>query len=257
MSAEILKRQRQTLRHQRRLKAWQGVWRFLALCGITGGLIWSFSSPHVMIRGKSQVKITGNRLLTESQIQKMLEIDYPQYIWQLSMNQLREGLITQPPIEEVYLTRQLLPTKITLIVEERQPVAKAVVGNQTGFLDEEGVWIPQTFYSAETKVIPASSLQVLGFDEPYRPYWVKLYPLLTTSAVKITVVDWRDPSNLILKTELGMVHFGSYGDDFLQKLAALAKLRKLPSQVSQERIIYIDLSNPNAPSVHLKDSPSS
>ncbi len=257
VSAETLKRQRQNLRHQRRLKAWQGIWRFVMLCSMTGGLVWSFHLPHWMIRGKSQVKITGNQLLNEAQIQQTLQIDYPQSVWQLPIHQLRQRLIAQPPINDVYFTRQLLPAQITLTVKERQPVAEATVAGKAGFLDEAGIWIPQTSYPASTQITPSSPLKVLGFNEQYPDYWVTLYPLLVNSPIAVTVVDWRDPSNLILTTELGKVHFGSYGDNFPQQLAALAKLGKLPTRVSPERIIYIDLSNPNAPSVHLKELPSS
>ena len=58
---DSLKSRRKTLRVQRRFKAWQGVWRFLALLGMMGGLIWMVSWAHWMIRDKSQIKIVGNR----------------------------------------------------------------------------------------------------------------------------------------------------------------------------------------------------
>lgn len=255
ISAETLKHQRQTLRHQRRLKAWQGVWRFVALCGMTGGLVWGLSLPHWMIRSKSQINITGHQFLKESQIQAMLPIDYPQSIWQLPINRLKQTMVNQPPIDEVYFSRQLFPTQLTMTVKERQPVAEAEVKGEAGFLDAEGIWIPRTVYPADQSITPSSQLTVLGFTQSYRHYWQQLYPWLINSPVKIRGVDWRDPSNLILTTELGKVHFGTYGDNFPQQLKALIKLRQLPSQVSIERIIYIDLSNPNAPSVHLKDPP--
>ncbi|MEA5511528.1 FtsQ-type POTRA domain-containing protein [Crocosphaera sp. UHCC 0190] len=253
--ADALKTQRQTLSHQRRLKAWQGVWRFAALCGMTGGLVWSLGLPDWVIRGSSQVKITGNQLLNLEQIQQMLQMNYPQSIWQLPIHQLTEQLESQPPIEDIHITRQLFPAQITLTVKERQPVAKASFGKEGGFLDAEGVWIPQKFYPQGAKIATATQLTILGLNRQSQTYWEQMYPMMISSPVKIMIVDWRDPSNLILKTDLGTVHCGTYDHKFSQQLSVLAKLRKLPSQVPKERIIYIDLSNPDSPSVHLKDPP--
>ncbi|MDJ0600310.1 MAG: FtsQ-type POTRA domain-containing protein [Crocosphaera sp.] len=255
--ADSLKNQRQNLRHQRRLKGWQGVWRFVFLCGMTGGLIWTVSLPHWLIQAKSQIKILGNERLDQKQIHTMLDLTYPQLIWKLPIHQLREKLESQPPLETVYMTRQLFPVEVTITVKERQPVATATMGQQAGFIDDEGVWIPQSFYQ-DAKVKPSVQLKVLGLSSQSLTYWKSIYPLIVSSPVKITAIDWRDPSNLILHTALGKVHCGTYRDreQFLEQLQELSKLRQLSSQVAKERIIYIDLSQPDAPSVHLKDIPS-
>lgn len=253
---DSLKDQRQTLRHQRRLKAWQGVWRFLFLCGTTGGLIWSVSLPHWLIREKSQIKVLGNERLQTEQIHAMLGMSYPQLIWKLPIHQLREKLENQPPLETVYMTRQLLPVEVTIMVKEREPVAEAIMADKVGFIDDDGVWIPQTFYE-QAKEKPSVKLKVLGLSQQSLTYWKSIYPLIVNSPVKITTIDWRDPSNLILYTALGKVHFGTYLDreQFLQQLQELGKLRQLSSTVAKERIIYIDLSKSDSPSVHLKDIP--
>ena len=118
------------------------------------------------------------------------------------------------------------------------------------------VWIPATFYQ-EAKAKPSVKLKVLGLTPQSLSYWKDIYPLILNSPVEITALDWRDPSNLILDTVLGKVHCGTYlnQEQFLEQLQALGKLSKLSSQVPQEHIIYLDLSNPDAPSVHLKDIP--
>lgn len=254
---DSLKNQRQTLRHQRRLKGWQGIWRFLFLCGMTGGLIWGVSLPHWLIREKSQIKILGNERLHKERIHTMLDMSYPQLIWKLPIHQLREELENQPPLERVYLTRQLFPVEVTVMVKERQPVAEAIMEGQAGFIDAQGVWIPRSFYQ-DAKVQPSVQLKVLGLSPQSLTYWESIYPLIISSPVEITAIDWRDPSNLILHTALGKVHCGTYRDreQLLKQLQGLSKLRQLSSQVAQERIIYLDLSNPDAPSVHLKDMPS-
>ena len=253
---DCLKNKRQNLRTQRRLKAWQGVWRFIFLCGMTGGLIGGINLPHWLIGEKSQIKILGNERLHQEQIHTMLDLSYPQLIWKLPIHQLRQKLESQPPLETVYMTRQLWPVEVTVMVKERQPIAEATMGRKAGFIDDEGVWITATFYQ-EAKAKPSVKLKVLGLTPQSSSYWKDIYPLILNSPVEITALDWRDPSNLILDTVLGKVHCGTYlnQEQFLEQLQALGKLSKLSSQVPQERIIYLDLSNPDAPSVHLKDIP--
>lgn len=254
-----LKNQRETLRHQRRLKAWQGVWRFVALCGMTGGLIGSINLPHWLIEDESQIKIMGNERLHPEQIHQMLDIPYPQLIWKLPIHRLREKLQSQSPLKTVYITRQLLPVQVEVMVTEREPVAAATIDGKAGFLDASGVWIPQTFYQADAEVKPSVQLNALGFNQQTLIYWQTIYPLIVSSPVKITAIDWRDPSNLILHTALGKVHLGTYlgTNKFSEQLTALGKLRSLTSKVEAQRIIYIDLSNPDEPSVHLKNIPQS
>ncbi len=255
--ADSLKNQRQTLRSQRRLKAWQGIWRFLFLCGTTGGLIWGVSLPHWFIQDKSQVKILGNERLNTEQIHQMLNMSYPQLIWKLPIHRLTQQLEGQPPLETVYMTRQLLPVEMTVMVKEREPVAEATMAGNPGFIDAQGTWIPQSFYQ-EAKVKPSVQLKVLGLDPQSLTYWESMYPLIVSSPVEIRAIDWRDPSNLILDTALGKVHCGTYlnQEQFLEQLQGLGKLRRLSSKVAKERIIYIDVSKPTAPSVHLTDMPS-
>ncbi len=129
-----LKNQRETLRHQRRLKAWQGVWRFVALCGMTGGLIGSINLPHWLIEDESQIKIMGNERLHPEQIHQMLDIPYPQLIWKLPIHRLREKLQSQSPLKTVYITRQLLPVQVQVMVTERKPALPLMVAAATGSL---------------------------------------------------------------------------------------------------------------------------
>ncbi len=253
---DSLKNKRQNLRSQRRLKAWQGVWRFLFLCGMTGGLIWSVNLPHWLIEEKSQINILGNERLHEDQIHAMLDLSYPELVWKLPIHQLQQKLESQPPVETVYLTRQLLPVEVTVMVKERQPVAEGTMGIKAGFIDDEGVWIPETFYEG-AKDKPSVKLKVLGLTPQSLSYWQDIYPLIINSPVKITALDWRDPSNLVLHTALGKVHCGTYlnQERFVEQLQALGKLRTISSQVDKKRIIYLDLSKPDDPSVHLKEIP--
>jgi cell division protein FtsQ len=255
VSENDLKSRRQELQNQRRWQLVQSVWRFLAVASLAGGVWWLMDQPDWTIEDKSQVEIEGNQLLSAEQIRTLLPLSSPQPIWRLPSQEMGEKLKKTPPLADAQISRQLFPPKLTVVVRERQPVALASSSQGQGYLDAQGVWIPKSFYGKGEKPLQVPSLKVIGFEPHYRPYWVQLYPLLNRSPVKISLVDWRDPSNLVLKTALGNVYFGSASDRFSEKLAVLARMDKLSSRVSVSRIIYIDLRNPAFPSVELKPQP--
>lgn len=253
ISRNQLKSRRQELQHQRRLRALQGVWRFLTIASMAGGIIWAIALPHWSISQKSPIEIEGNRLLSKDQIRQLLLIDKPKSVWQLPTQQLLGHLKATPPIADAQITRQILPPKLIVEVTERQPVALATSKQQEGFLDEEGVFIAKDFYKQrDPRTWKAPTLKVIGYQELYRDRWQQLYPLIVRSTVKIFEIDWRNPSNLILKTELGVVHCGGYSDRFPQQLTVLAQMGQLSSRFAISQLAYIDLSNPTLPTIQLK-----
>lgn len=256
VSPNSIKSRRQALKNQRRWKLLQSIWRLLAVGSLAGGAFWLLLLPYWSLRDKSQVKVVGNRLLSAEQIRRLLPLAYPQSLWKLPAQQLGERLEAAAPIADARVARQLFPPTLTVAVSERQPVAAAPTVQGAGFLDAEGVWIPQRFYREAAKDWKPPTLQVLGFEAAYRPYWQQMYPLLAGSRVKISAVDWRNPQNLILKTELGTVYFGAYTPDFSQKLARLSQMRQLPTRVPSNRLTYIDLTNPTAPTLAVKPQKS-
>ena len=98
------------------------------------------------------------------------------------------------------------------------------------------------------------ALKISGQLDNYRPHWAKFYTLIRQSPVKVLEVDWNDQTNLILKTELGAVHFGAYSNNFAQQLKALDQMRHLSSRVKPTEIAYIDLRNPDSPTIQMNTS---
>jgi cell division protein FtsQ len=145
---------------------------------------------------------------------------------------------------------------VIVSIQERKPVARWRSHQQQGFLDASGTIIPKNYYGRTLPKTQLPSLEVLGYDRQYQQQWQKIYPLVDNLSIKVTAIDWRNPSNLVLKTELGQVYLGFYKDRLPQKLTALVQSRQLSSKIPLARILYIDLSNPDAPTVQLKPQPA-
>jgi cell division protein FtsQ len=92
---------------------------------------------------------------------------------------------------------------------------------------------------------------VIGSRDQYRPYWSEVYQAVSHSPVKVFEIDWQNPANLILKTELGNVHFGPYSSRFTEQLGVLDRMRELPTHISPSKIAYIDLKNPDFPAIQM------
>lgn len=271
ISRTDLNQRRRDLRRQRRVRGLQSGWRVVAVSGLTAGLVWVSTLPSWVIRQPDQVEIEGNQLLTTEAIQALLPLEYPQSLLQVRPQALVQALETKAPIAEATVTRHLFPPRLTVQVKERQPVAVAILDipasktagtpglatgktSKTGLLDASGKWMSLESYAAVKKAFKLPSLKVLGMRSEHAPYWAELYPIISRSPVKILEIDWRNPTNLILKTELGVVHVGPYSSSFAAQVSTIDQMRKLPQHLKSTQIAYIDLRNPTAPAVQVLKS---
>ena len=268
--SELADRRRQ-LRHQRRWRTFQVIWQVLALGGLIGGLVWGLSQIDWMLRQPSQISIEGNKVLSANTIRSILAIQYPQSILTVQPQAIAQRLETEAPIADATVTRRLFPPSLAVQIQERYPVAVAQFSasyqppslktkpgqrSNLALLDEEGAWIPYSVYVALNPTQKLPELKVVGMREEYRSLWAELYLQVIRSPVKISEIDWRNPANLFLRTELGLVRLGAYSPRFIEQLQALDQMRDLSKQVNFDQIAYIDLSNPETPLIEMKDSPS-
>jgi cell division protein FtsQ len=269
ISQTDLAQRRQKLRRQRRVRLVQAIWRMLAVAGLAGGLIWVSTNPVWLIRTANQVKVEGNRFLPTQTVRSLLPITYPQSLLRVEPHQIEQELKAKAPIAEVSVNRQLFPPGLTVRIQERLPVAvwlatpgDAQLLNQrptkdqnlatkVGLLDESGVQIALENFLLTERSLKLPALRVIGDTQHFRPIWSKLYREITRSPVKISEIDFQNPANVVLKTDLGTVQVGSYTDLFPEQLKTLDRMRKLPNQISLNQIAYIDLRNPASPTIQM------
>ena len=248
-------------RHNGYLKTLLSLWQMLAMCGLLGGLIWAITRPNWILRDSNQIMIEGNRLLPRQAILSLLPLNYPKWLLQISPHELSQAVESNAAIADVNVTRRLFPSGLVIQVEERVPVAIAITklapSSSTpypkvsmGFLDPDGVWIPRQSYPPQVRqFLKSPNLKVIGVPESYRSYWTPLYQAVSHSSVKVMEIDCQDRGNLILKTELGIVHLGPYTTGLAEQFKVLEQMRQLPRQLNLSQIEYIDLKNPATPLV--------
>lgn len=261
VSSKDLGRRRQQLRHQRRLKLVQVMWQALTLSGLTGGLLWAINQPIWFIRQSEQIEVKGNRLLSDQMVRSFLPLSYPQSLWKIQPQILEKSLESRSQIADAYVERQMFPPSLTITIQERESVAIAYSapredqGNpnpEIGWLDANGDWMPLENYQEleKTKQLPA--LKVTGNVATYRMYWSQVYQAISRSPLKILAINWTDPNNLILETEIGQVHLGPYTSKFPEQLRVIDQMRNLPNQLDTSKMLYFDLKNPEQPLAQMK-----
>jgi cell division protein FtsQ len=269
VSRSDLANRRKQLRRQRRWRFLVSFWQTTAIISLAGGLVWLTTQPNWVLQDATQVTIDGNELLSPGTVRSLLPIQYPQSLLHLDPDAIATHLEAQGPIAVATVNRQLLPPGLTVQIQERHPVAIWVqAATQTslnapglsaaqqsdrsntadiGLIDERGFWMSLSGYVELDDSLSLPSLKVLGMREQQRSQWSMLYQSLQRAPIRTYEIDWRDPSNLILETELGRVHFGPYSDRFEEQLKVLDQLRELPQQIDMTNVDYIDLRNPDSP----------
>ena len=263
VSQAQLTNRRKQLRRARRIRSVQSLWRSLFVGGLVSTLGWGITSSDLVIRQPEQIAIEGNHFLSAQAIRSLLPLSYPQSLLQVQPQTLAKELESQGPISEAIVSRQLVPPGLTIQVKERKPVAIAIGAaapqnsktarstSPEGLLDEQGVWMPASSYQSAEQDFELPTLKVIGSSDRYRPYWSDLYQAVSHSPVKVFEIDWQNPANIILKTELGKVHLGPYSSRVADQLAILDRMRELPTHVNPSQIAYIDLTNPEFPAIQM------
>lgn len=274
ISLAELRGRRLTLRRKRRLHTVQAIWRTVASAGLASGLVWGATQPIWVINTPDQIAVEGNEIIPDRGVRSLLSLSYPQSLLRIEPQALASRLTSnQSAIASATVTRQLIPPGLMVQVQERQPVAIAIgtpaPGSQliasstkempqmrspVGLLDANGVLVPLDKYKALGASISLPPLKILGVRERDLAKWPKIYQVLRQSTVKISEIDWRNRTNIILKTELGIVHLGPYSSQFAEQLEVLDRLRALPTKLKSSQIAYIDLKNPDSPALQMIQS---
>ena len=263
-SKENLTARRNTLKRKRHRLFWQRLWRQTAMVGLTVGCLSLATSNRWQLRSAEQITLSGNRLLPDHEIHKLLDIDYPQSLLKVQPLEMENTLVYEGPIADAIVKRRLLPPGLNIRIQERTPVAISLPNTEVaiksinddpqsfskmGLLDADGYWMP--YNSFTTLGAKEPKLQVQGMRPTYQKDWPAIYRELQKNPVAVSRLDWRDPANLILHTELGIVHMGPYGQNFSKQLNALDRMRNLNAKMNIEEIAFIDMRNPDNPTLEI------
>lgn len=234
---------------QRRLTQ-LSLWRSCCLIFCTMGLGLAAILPNSQIKASTQVRINGKTLVSEDAIYQALKLSYPQYIWSVNGLELAQKIESIPSVEAAKVNKQIIPPLITISLQEKTPVALATSQGEVGFLNSQGEWIAQKFYSSIKADFPLPKLKVTNYQIEWAQTWQQIYQLIFLyPELEVSEVNWQASGGIFLDTKIGRVFLGSESSYLEQQFKIISKLKNLPKQLKKSEIAYIDLSNPEVNSI--------
>lgn len=247
---------RRELRQQRRAERWRNLWRLLVFSGLSAGLATVLLRQGWILQSPSQVEVTGSRIVSREQVIQAGQLRFPLPLLALRPRELKATLSAALPVEQVRISRWMLPPRLRVDLVDRQAVARAqrrsAHGPEQGFIDRVGNWIDQR-QSAGLPIQPQSDLMVIGWQERHRPALAMVLANRTAIGPGLKEIRFNAGGDLWLTTaELGSVRLGPIDGQLARRLEVVAHLnRNLPVQIRGKRPELIDLSDPEQPELSL------
>jgi cell division protein FtsQ len=250
----VLRRKEQ--RSQRRRERLRQLWRILVLSCLSAGLGYVLLRQGWTLRNPEQVEVLGSAVVHRDQVITAAGLRFPQPLMTLQPRQLARELMEALPVEQVKVSRLMLPPRLRVELTDREAVARAVRrtdrGPETGFVDGGGNWISVRQHQG-VRSKGDLSLLVVGWNPSHRPVLARLLEERATIGPGLREIRFEPDGSLWLVTApLGQVRLGPPDGQLDRRLEVVAHLgRTLPGRLKGAPPRLIDLSDPEQPEISL------
>ena len=254
--AGIAPERRRQLRQQRRRERLRQLWRITLLSVTATGLGWVLLREGWVLRNPDQIEVLGSSQVHREQVIREAHLQLPLSLLSLKPQELAQRLSAGLPVEQVQISRLMLPPRLRISLVEREAVAQAQRrsnrGMERGFVDRLGNWMTSRQQrSSSTTRTP--QVMVLGWQERLRAPLSEVLAQQEQLGSALQQVRFEPNGSLWLRTAaLGDVHLGPPDDRLTRRLEVLRHLSShLPKQIKNLKIQSIDLSDPEQPELGL------
>jgi cell division protein FtsQ len=247
---------RRQLRQERRADRLLNLWRLVVFSAMAGGLGYGLLTQGWTLRSPSQVEVSGSRLVSRDQVIQAAGLSFPQPLLALQPRQIIQTLSTALPVENVRVSRLMLPPRLRVELIDRSAVARAERRNkdglEQGYVDRLGNWISLR-QNLGVRLEGTQELRVVGWNERHRPALAKVLQERPAFGGKLQEIRFDPEGSLWLSTkDLGPVRLGPADGQLERRLAVAAHLNAtLPANLRGRRPQIVDLSDPDQPELSL------
>lgn len=247
---------RRELRRQRRMERLRDGWRVLVYAALTTGLGFVLLREGWTLQSPNQVEVSGSRVVSREQVIEAAKLQFPLPLLTLQPRLLRNNLADTLPVEQVRVTRLMLPPRLRVELVDREAIARAQrrtpKGPETGFVDRTGRWIhadPRT----RMRLGGEASIRVVGWNERHLPVLAKVLEAREQIGPGLQEIRFEPDGSLWITTrDLGPLRLGPADSKLGRRLQVLIHLnRTLPGRLAGKRPTSIDLSDPEQPELNL------
>ncbi|MCX5960801.1 MAG: FtsQ-type POTRA domain-containing protein [Cyanobacteria bacterium] len=247
---------RRQLRQERRADRLLNLWRLVVFSAMAGGLGYGLLTQGWTLRSPSQVEVSGSRLVNRDQVIQAAGLSFPQPLLALQPRQIIQTLSTALPVENVRVSRLMLPPRLRVELIDRSAVARAERRNkdglEQGYVDRLGNWI-NLRQNLGVRLEGIQELRVVGWNERHRPALAKVLQERPAFGGKLQEIRFDPEGSLwLITTDLGPVRLGPADGQLERRLAVAAHLNAtLPANLRGRRPQIVDLSDPDQPELSL------
>jgi cell division protein FtsQ len=252
---------RRQLRQQRRQEQLCNLWRILFLSGAATGLGWLLLRQGWVLREPSQIEIIGSRQVSRDQVLHEGQLQLPLQLLSLRPRLLADRLAAGLPVEQVQVSRLMLPPRLRIELVDREAVARAQrrgpQGLEEGYVDRMGNWMTSRQQRSRAGG-GTPTVQVLGWQPTLRPALALILARQRSLGSSLQEVRFEANGSLWLRTTaLGNVQLGPVDGRLEERLQVLQHLsRELPQKIRGLTLQSIDLSDPERPELGLPAKPA-
>jgi cell division protein FtsQ len=243
---------RRQVRQERRADRLRNAWRLVVFSAMATGLGYGLLSQGWTLRSPSQVEVSGSRLVNRDQVIQAAGLHFPQPLLALQPRQIIQTLSTALPVENVRVTRLMLPPRLRVDLIDRAAVARAErrteAGLEQGYVDRLGNWISLR-QNLGVRLEGTEGLRVVGWNGRHRPALAVVLNQRQAFAGSLKEIRFDPEGSLWLRTtDLGTLRLGPVDGQLEHRVAVAAHLNAaLPAQLRGRRPQIVDLSDPDQP----------
>ena len=247
---------RKELRRQRRSERLRLLWHILVFSAASAGLGYLLLRQGWTLREPSQVEVMGSAVVSRDQVISAAGLRFPQPLMALQPRQVASDLMGALPVEQVRVSRLMLPPRLRVELKDREAVARAERrtdrGPEMGFVDGLGNCI-STRQHMGVRSQGDLSLLVVGWNARHRAVLAQVLEEREVLGPGLREIRFEPDGSLwLLTTQLGKVRLGPADARLPRRLEVVGHLsRNLPSSMKGAPPLLIDLSDPEQPELSL------
>jgi cell division protein FtsQ len=247
---------RRQLRQERRADRLRNLWRLTLFSAMATGLGYGLLRQGWTLQSASQVEVSGSRLVGREQVIQAAGIRFPQPLLTVQPRLLAQGLSQALPVENVRVTRLMLPPRLRVELVDRSAVARAerqLAGSkERGYVDRFGNWI-SVGQSLGGRLAGSEDLQVVGWNPRHRAALAQVLAHRGEFHGRLREIRFDPTGGLWLQTpDLGPLRLGPPDGQLDRRLVVAAHLSAtLPGKLRGQRPQIVDLSDPEQPELGL------
>ena len=200
------------------------------------------------------ININGNELISTEDILKNSSLNVPTPLLFIKTKHVEKELKNNLYLENVSITRQILPFGLKIIIQRRNPIAygeKISNGKRiSGFIDKNGFFIDQEY--SDKNNLKNLSIRVFGWKKNFSRTLSKIFNYsINDDNVEFTNVNFSQNGFLTLEEiSLKTIILGFNPKIIETQLEIISNLKSLLKEKNiLEKIDTIDLTDPNHPKI--------